>query len=73
MDAEMGNTFDGGGAMTALDAYVAHTASITAKLERLLELADNHFGVEPSAVNWAHVGDLCRVEKLLDELLGEEE
>ncbi len=54
---------------TALDTYLAHAAAIHAKLERLQQLADNHFGHNPNAINWGHVGDLGRVEAGLDELL----
>ena len=54
---------------TALDAYLARTAAIHAKLERLRQLADDHFGHDPDAINWGHVGDLGRVEAGLDELL----
>jgi len=54
---------------TALDAYFARTAAIHAKLERLQQLADDHFGHNPDAINWGHVGDLGRVEEGLDELL----
>ena len=54
---------------TALDAYLARTTAIHAKLERLQQLADNDFGHEPDAINWSHVGDLGRVESGLDELL----
>ena len=55
---------------TALDAYLAHSAAIHAKLARLHQLADDHFGHNnPDAINWGHVGDLGRVEARLDELL----
>ena len=54
---------------TALDAYLTRTAAIHAKLERLQQLADDHFGHDPDAINWGHVGDLGRVEAGLDELL----
>ena len=54
---------------TALDAYLALTAAIHAKLERLQQLADDHFGHDPDAIHWGHVGDLGRVEAGLDELL----
>ena len=54
---------------TALDAYLARTAAIHAKLERLQQLADDHFCHDPDAINWGHVGDLGRVEEGLDELL----
>jgi len=54
---------------TALDAYLARTAAIHAKLERLQQLADDHFGHDPEAIHWGHVGDLGRVEQALDGLL----
>ena len=54
---------------TALDAYLARTAAIHAKLERLQQLADDHFGHDPDAIHWGHVGDLGRVEQALDDLL----
>ena len=54
---------------TALDAYLARTAAIHAKLERLQQLAADHFGHDPDAIHWGHVGDLGRVESGLDDLL----
>lgn len=42
---------------------------IHAKLARLQQLADDHFGHDPDAVHWGHVGDLGRVEQALDDLL----
>ncbi len=33
----------------ALDAYLARTAAINTKLERLRQLADDHFGHDPDA------------------------
>ncbi|MCG3187367.1 MAG: hypothetical protein IOMNBAOH_01978 [Rhodocyclaceae bacterium] len=50
-------------------AYAARTAQVHAKLARLQQLADDHFGHDPNAVHWGHVGDLGRVEQALDELL----
>ena len=54
---------------TALDAYIARTAAIHAKLERLQQLADDHFGHDPDAIHWGHVGDLGRLDSGLDEML----
>ena len=54
---------------TGLDAYLARTAAIHAKLERLQQRADDHVGHDPDAINWGHIGDLGRVESRLDELL----
>jgi len=38
---------------TALDAYLARTAAIHAKLVRLQQLADDHFGHGPDAIQLA--------------------
>lgn len=54
---------------TALGAYLACTATIHAKLARLQQLADDHFGHDPGAINWGHVGDLRRMDAALDDLL----
>ena len=54
---------------TALDTYLARTAAIHAKLARLQQLADDHFGHDADAINWGHVGDLGRVDAALDDLL----
>jgi hypothetical protein len=52
-----------------LDTYLAKTAAIQAKLAQLQQIADEHFGHNPDAIHWGHVGDLDRVEAGLDELL----
>lgn len=50
-------------------AYAAPTAQIHAKLARLQQLAEDHFGHDPDAIHWGHVGDRVRVEQALDDLL----
>jgi hypothetical protein len=50
-------------------AYAARATQIRARLARLQQLADDHFGHDPDAVYWGHVGDLGRVEQALDDLL----
>lgn len=52
-----------------LDAYLARSAAIHAKLERLQQLANDHFGHDPEYISWPHVGDLGRIETALDVLL----
>ena len=54
---------------TALDAYLARAAAIHIQLARLQRLADDHFGHDPDAIHWGHVGDLGRVDQALDDLL----
>lgn len=53
----------------AIDAYLDRTAAIRIKLARLQQLADDHFGHNPDAIHWGHVGDLGRVDQALDDLL----
>ena len=54
---------------TAIDVYLARAAAIHIKLDRLQQLADDHFGNDPKAIHWGHVGDLGRVDQALDDLL----
>ncbi|MDS4056861.1 hypothetical protein [Accumulibacter sp.] len=54
---------------TAIDAYLQRLPMILDKLEALRQLASDHFGHEPDAIHWGHVGDLGRVDQALDELL----
>lgn len=54
---------------TALDGYLARAAAIHIKLARMQQLADDHFGHDPDAIHWGHVGDLGRVDQALDDLL----
>ncbi len=54
---------------TAIDAYLTRAAAIHIKLDRLRRLADDHFGHEPDAIHWGHVGDLGRVDQTLNDLL----
>ena len=54
---------------TVLDLYMNRTAAIYDKLEQLRQLADDHFGHDPDAINWGHIGDLVRIESALDDLL----
>ena len=52
---------------TALDAYLACTATIHAKLARLQQLADDHFGHDPDAINWGHVVGVLNSDQPLDK------
>ena len=54
---------------TPIEAYLARAAAIHNKLTRLQQLAAGHFGHNPDAIHWGHVGDLGRVDQALDELL----
>lgn len=54
---------------TALDTYLQRLPMILDKIEALRQLAANHFGHDPDAIYWGHVGDLGRVDQALDDLL----
>ncbi len=54
---------------TAIDTYLQRLPMILDKVEALRQLADDHFGHDPDAIHWGHVGDLGRVEQALDDLL----
>lgn len=54
---------------TALDTYLQRLPMILDKIEALRQLADDHFGHDPDAIHWRHVGDLGRVDLALDDLL----
>ena len=54
---------------TAHDAYLERYAAICSQIEALQQLADDHFGNNPDAIHWGHVGDLGRVKAGLDDVL----
>ena len=54
---------------TALDTYLQRLPMILDKVEALRQLVDDHFGHDPDAIHWGHVGDLGRVDQALDDLL----
>lgn len=54
---------------TALDTYLQRLPTILDKIEALQQLANDHFGHDPEAIHWGHVGDLGRVDQALDDLL----
>ncbi|CAG1000939.1 hypothetical protein BURK2_03003 [Burkholderiales bacterium] len=54
---------------TAPDTSLQRMPMIFDKIEALGQLANDHFGHDPDAVHWGHVGDLGRVDQALDDLL----
>ena len=52
----------------ALDAYIARKTEIDIMLARLTALSDEHFGAEPEAITWAHVGTLAHYAELLKRI-----
>ncbi len=53
----------------ALDTYLQRLPMIHDRIETLRQLADDHFGHDPDAIQWGHVGDLRRLDQALDDLL----
>jgi hypothetical protein len=53
----------------AIDAYLQHIATIRRQIEVLQRHAEDHFGHEPDAIHWGHVGDLTRIEEGLRDVL----
>ncbi len=53
----------------ALDTYLQRLPMIHDKIDALRQLAADHFGHQPDAIHWGHVGDLGRVDQALDDLL----
>ncbi|MGD9506955.1 MAG: hypothetical protein AB7I59_04515 [Geminicoccaceae bacterium] len=53
---------------SALAAFLARKAEIDGMIERLKTLSDDHFGVEPDAINWGHVGTLSHYAELLKRI-----
>ena len=52
----------------ATDAYVELVIGIQEKLAILQGAADDHFGADPEAINWGHVGDLTDILKQLTDI-----
>ncbi len=54
---------------TARDTYITKAADIQNKIAQLQQLANEHFGHNPDDIQWGHVGDLERVQELLNQIL----
>ena len=53
----------------AIDTYITKAADIQNKIAQLQQQANEHFGHNPDVIHWGHVGDLNRVQELLDQIL----
>ena len=53
----------------AIDAYLQHIATIRRQIDALQRHADDHYGHDPDAIHWGHVGDLARIESGLRDVL----
>jgi hypothetical protein len=52
----------------ALQKFLAKKVEIDTMLARLQALSDDHFNVDPEAVNWGHVGSIERYAELLRQI-----
>ena len=52
----------------ALQKFLARKVEIDTMLAWLQALSDDHFNVDPEAVNWGHVGTLERYAELLRQI-----
>jgi hypothetical protein len=52
----------------ALQKFLAKKGEIDMMLARLQTLSDDHFNVDPEAVNWGHVGTLERYAEHLRQI-----
>jgi hypothetical protein len=52
----------------ALQKFLAKKVEIDTMLARLQALSDDHFNVDPEAVNWGSVGTLERYSELLRQI-----
>lgn len=53
----------------ATDAFIATCKTFDERISALRKLADDHFGVDPDAVNWGHVGVVAHANEELREIL----
>ena len=51
-----------------LAAFVSRKGEIDVMLARLQTLSENHFGLDPDDVTWAHVGTLGHYAELLKRI-----
>lgn len=52
----------------ALNAFTARIDNAKAILEAISSHLEDHLGVTPEEVNWAHAGDAHRMEQKLQEI-----
>ena len=52
----------------ALQKFLARKVEIDTMLARLQVLSDDHFNVDPEAVNWGHVGSIERYAEHLRQI-----
>lgn len=53
----------------ALTAFTARLTKINEALAFIQAQADDHFEVNPDELNWGNVGDLARIEDLLNQVV----
>jgi hypothetical protein len=52
----------------AIAAFTNRVQASRQLLARISQHLEDHLGVEPEKVNWAHVGDAARIQMLLEQI-----
>jgi hypothetical protein len=53
----------------AMNAFIARRAEIQDLLARLTDASDDHFGADPYAIDWGHVGTLDSMAASLRDIV----
>jgi hypothetical protein len=53
----------------AVNAFIARKAEIDDLLARLADASDDHFGADPDAIDWGHVGTLDSMAAALRDIV----
>lgn len=62
---------------TALNRFIQQKSEFDGLLQRIITHSDEHFGLQPDAINWGHVGNmgryLCLLHQISDAMFSEGE
>ena len=47
--------------------FVYHTERVATLLAKLQHATDDHFGVAPDSIHWGHIGQVQRIQYLLEQ------
>ena len=53
---------------SAEEAFLAQFARVRQEARALMEAVDDHFGYDPTKLDWGHVGSMAEAAKKLEEL-----
>ena len=55
--------------MKAIAKFIEHCSNAQTIANEIAMICDDHLGNTPDEINWGHVGDAARIERLLSEIL----